>query len=129
MTRVIGQGEGLSLHVPIRAQAAHHVILGTNHIGWQAADPVVTHADIIHVSVRNTSPVTADATRITASILVLEPRWRSKVQTSVSSRFTQGMAKRSKVSKRSSEGQEEKQRITYALGITARSSNDDIKGV
>lgn len=83
----------LSRHIPIRAQASHHVIPGTNHIVGQTADPIVTHTDIVHVRVRDARPVAANTACVATCIRVLETGRRSKIQTCVSTRFAESMTR------------------------------------
>lgn len=121
------RGDVLCFHIPVRAQTGHQVILGAHRVRRQPADAVITHANVVHVGVRDTGPVTANATGVTASVAVLEAGRRGEVQTGVRARFPQGMAG-NQVSN-GTIANKEKQMSTYGLGITASSSNADARGV
>lgn len=84
----------LSGHIQVGPQTGHHVIPGSNHIGRQTTDTVVAIADVVHVSVGDTRAVAANTAGITASVTILEPGWRCKVQTRVGARFPQSVTRR-----------------------------------
>jgi hypothetical protein len=84
----------LSVHAPVRSQTGHHIVLGSDHVSRQPANAIVAVANVIHMGVGDTRPVAANTTGIAATVAVLEPGWRGKVQTGVRARFAQGVTGR-----------------------------------
>ena len=66
-------------HIPLGSETRYQVVLGAHHVPWQTADPVRSHADVVHMDIRNARSVAADAARI-ARRVIREPPRRCKVQ-------------------------------------------------
>lgn len=126
----------LSVHAPVRPQTGHHIVLGSDHVSGQPADAIVAVANVVHMGVGDARPVAANTTGIAATVAVLEPGWRCKVQTGERARLPQGVTGgEGQVSSRfkrvgtSVPLEYRRDSKTYGLGITASSSNAETSGV
>lgn len=108
----------------MRPQGLIEILFRTHKLLWYATDPIRTSAYALVRSCRYTTVVAADGARVGSSVVVLEARRWSKVQCSEGSRFAEQMTTTS-ISRISND----EERDTYGLGIGARSSNEEARGM
>lgn len=120
---------GLGPYCPLRLKAIINLVPRSHHFPWYPADSVCSGTDVVQLLRGHRASVAANAAGIRTVIAVFEPRRRSKIKRGKCARLSQRMSglKKSAIALtfRLSAAKIE---YTYGLGMTLRSSKDDVSG-
>lgn len=79
------------MHVPLRLQAVHQVVLGTDDFLRNAANAICPVAYSLLGASRHSTPVAANRASIRGIVIILEPRWWREIKSSEGTRSAEKM--------------------------------------